>query len=71
MHLDGYVSVIFKAVTLSVLDTKHPLTIYYLITWNENHALMVIQYCTCKLHMPLGCQSKTGNTDYDEQNLLY
>ena len=45
MHLDGYFSVIWKAVTLLILLTKKSLTLYCLITWNENYALMVIHYC--------------------------
>ena len=45
MHLDGYFSVIWKAVTLLILLTKKLLTLYCLITWNENYALMVIHYC--------------------------
>ena len=44
MHLDGYFSVISKAVTLLILLTKKSLTLYCLITWNENYALMVIHY---------------------------
>ena len=45
MHLDRYFSVIWKAVTLLILLTKKCLTLYCLITWNENYALMVIHYC--------------------------
>ena len=45
MHFGGYFSVIWKAVTLSILWTKNFLTLYCVITWNENHALMVIHYC--------------------------
>ena len=45
MHLDGYFSVIWKAVTVLILLTKKSLTLYGLITWNENYTLMVIQYC--------------------------
>ena len=45
MHLDGYFSVIWKAVTLLILLTKKSLTLYCLITWNEYYALMVIHYC--------------------------
>ena len=45
MHLDGHFSVILKAVTLLIVLTKKSLTLYCLITWNENYALMVIHYC--------------------------
>ena len=45
MHLGGYFYVIWKAVTLLILCTKNVLTLYCLITWNENHALMGIHYC--------------------------
>ena len=45
MHLDGYFSVIWKAVTLLILLKKKSLTLYCLITWNENYASMVIHCC--------------------------
>ena len=45
MHLHEYFFVICKAVTLLILKTKNFLTSYCPITWNENHALMVIHYC--------------------------
>ena len=43
MHLDRYFSIIWKAVTINFTDKKS-LTLYCLITWNENYALMVIHY---------------------------
>ena len=45
MHLDGYFSIIWKAVILLILIDKKSLTLYCLITWNQNYALMVIHYC--------------------------
>ena len=45
MHLDGYFSVIWKTVTLLILLIKKSLTLYCLISWDENYALMVIHYC--------------------------
>ena len=44
MYLDEYFSVIWKVVTVNFIDKKHFLTLYCLITWNQNHASMVIQY---------------------------
>ena len=37
-HMEGYDSINF-------IDKKSFLNLYCLITWNENHALMVIHYC--------------------------
>ena len=45
MHLDGYFSVIWKAVIQLILWTKNFLNLYCLVTWNEIHVLMVIHYC--------------------------
>ena len=45
MRLDGYFSIIWKAVTLLILLTQKSLTLYCPITWNENYALMAIHYC--------------------------
>ena len=60
MHLDGYFSIIWKAVTLLFFIDKKSLTLYCLITWNENYALLVIHYCR-------ECQS-CGITQFNNSN---
>ena len=44
MQLGGY-PLSFGKLRPLILETKNFFSLYCIITWNENHALMVIHYC--------------------------